>query len=304
MFVYVAGFLIIFVLVILLYPLWRSPKRPLLMGNEAILDEAQVGRSLESENLIRSLSQLEIDFTQGKLNEDDYHRFKLAEEHRLLNLLNSSNAITDPPPRSVQNPLPVKRQWGLILAIGIWIVAGAVGVKSFVYGKISKDQVVTADSAPPAGMVPINPEEMVARLKARLEKDPDDLKGQMMIGRSYMVLERWQEAEVAWKKVLELDERSAMAHASLGEILLRSHPPGEKRIAQEALDHFDKALIGSPQNPSILWARGIALIALGRAAEADTAWTEAYQVISPGTEEAEMLKSALQALRSGKIPPP
>jgi cytochrome c-type biogenesis protein CcmH len=135
-----------------------------------------------------------------------------------------------------------------------------------------------------------------------LDKDPNDVKGQMMLGRSYMVMERWQEAETAWRKVIELDERSSMGHASLGEILLRSHPPGDTQIAKEALEHFDKALIGTPQNPSILWARGIALIALNRPAEADAAWTEAYQMITPGTEESEMLKNALAALRSGKIP--
>ena len=307
MFVYVAALLMAVVLMILLYPLWRSPKRALLMGNEAMRDEERVSRSFEKENLLRSLSQLEIDYTQGKLNADDYHRFKLAEEHRLLNIIDPIDTPTDHSAVSQGAP-PVKRLWGLIIAIGIWIVAGTVGIKSFVYDKISADQSASSNSVPdtatsgPAGMSPINPEEMVARLKARLDKDPNDVKGQMMLGRSYMVMERWQEAETAWRKVIELDERSSMGHASLGEILLRSHPPGDTQIAKEALDHFDKALIGTPQNPSILWARGIALIALNRPAEADAAWTEAYQMITPGTEESEMLKNALAALRSGKIP--
>lgn len=311
MFLYVAACLITLVLVVLLYPLWRSAPRPLLMGNAAIDDEGAVNRSLERENLLQSLSQLEIDFTQGKVNPDDYHRFKLMEEHRLLNLLDlptEKGEIKGATDHKVVGPLAAPRRgrsWGLIMAISIWIVAGTVAVRSTVYEKISRDQAGPAEgSVPSSAMPPINPEEMVARLKARLDKDPNDIQGQMMLGRSFMVLQRWPEAEAAWKKVLELDERSSMAHASLGEILLRSHPPGDKAIAEEALSHFDKALIGSPQNPSILWARGISLIALGRNTEADEAWTAAYQLITPGTEESKMLKSALDALRSGEIAGP
>ncbi len=125
----------------------------------------------------------------------------------------------------------------------------------------------------------------------------------MMLGRSYMVLQRWDDAKTTWQKVLELDERNPTAHASLGETLLRSNRDGDKGIAENALTHFDKALISMPQDPSILWGRGIALIHLSRFAEADEAWTTAYQALSPGTEEANMVKQALEALRSGKLQP-
>lgn len=282
------------------------------MGEEAILDEVQVNRSLEKEGLLKTMSDLEIDYAQGKLHPDDYHRLKLTQEHRLLNLLERSKSSSIPgegftktEPLPTQGAVGPTRKWGLILAIGVWIVAGTVAVSSLVYGKINRTQTASVENnASTPGMPPINPAEMVARLEAKLRNNPNDLKGQMMLGRSYMVLQRWEDAKAAWQKVLELDERNPTAHVSLGEVLLRSNPPGDRQIAEEALTHFDQALISTPQDPSLLWARGIALVTLGRFAETDEAWTTAYQALSPGTEEAEMIKTALEALRSGKIQSP
>ena len=148
---------------------------------------------------------------------------------------------------------------------------------------------------------PINPEEMVARLEERLKENPDDLQGQMMIGRSYMALERWDEAEIAWKKVLELDRRNYTAHYRLGEIILSNPKTGTREEAEEALAHFDKALVSVPQDASILWARGIVLVQLGRTFEADEAWTEAYQYIPRNTESSEMVKKSLEDLRAGRM---
>ncbi len=299
---YLIAFLLIVVLTVLLYPLWRFQSKPLLMGEASLANEAEMGRLLEKENCLRTLSQLEIDHTQGKLDANDYQRLKQTEEHRLLTLLDASQPTDSLP---ISNAPPAKRRWGLIIAIGIWIVAGTVGISSFVHQKISRDQMAASEnSGPPGGMPPMDPVKMVARLEARLKENPNDLDGQMMLGRSYMVLQRWAEAKATWEKVLEMDERNSTAHVSIGEILLRSNEPGNKPIAAEALVHFDKALISAPQDPSILWARGISLIALGRFAEADEAWTTAYQAVSPGTQEATMLKSALEALRSGQIQAP
>jgi len=67
------------------------------------------------------------------------------------------------------------------------------------------------------------------------------------------------------------------------------------------LEHFDKALISMPQEPTILWGRGVALVQLGRFAEAEESWVGVFRALTPGSEESEMVKQALEALRSGKI---
>jgi cytochrome c-type biogenesis protein CcmH/NrfG len=331
-----SGCILAVILIVLLYPLARFAKRPILMGEEAVLDEQQVSLAIEKTALLRTLSELEVHFAQGKMTADDYNRIKLTSEHRLLNIL--EGGATAPAeitgPQAGQPALRASRlvgavgeeaspslvlgdpagrllrpgaraPWGLMLGMGIWIVAGAFGVSTLVHGKISKSQLalqpeeVRGEVAGPTGMP--DPVKMVARLEERLKANPNDLNGQMMLGRSYMVLDRWENAEKTWKKVLEIDERNPTAHASLGEILLRTHAPGDQKIAEQALAHFDKAMISSPQDPSINWGRGVALVQLGRVAEADTAWTETFRALTPGSQEADMVKKALEALRSGKI---
>lgn len=324
MFSILSGFILAVVLIVLLYPLARFAKRPILMGEEAILDEQQVSLSLEKTALLRALSELEVHFAQGKMTADDYNRIKLTSEHQILTLLDQeapavsgttclvgsvgkdttlASVLGDPTGRLLRPG--ARAPWGVMIGMGIWIVAGAFGVSTLVYGKITKSQLasqpeeVSGEVAGPDGMP--DPVKMVARLEERLKDNPNDLNGQMMLGRSYMVLDRWEDAEKTWKKVLEIDERNPVAHASLGEILLRTHAPGDQKIAEQALSHFDKAMISSPQDPSINWGRGVALVQLGRIAEADTSWTEAFRALTPGSQEADMVKKALESLRSGKI---
>jgi len=315
MFSILSGFILAVILIVLLYPLARFSKRPILMGEEAILDEQQVSLSIEKNALLRTMSELEVDYAQGKMSVDDYNRIKITSEHRLLSLLDQlggdglKRSVEGEAPRALPvegaTQAPLNRPWGVMLGMGIWIVAGAFGVFTLVHGKINKNQMasqpveVRGEEAQPTGMP--DPVKMVARLEERLKANPNDLNGQMMLGRSYMVLDRWEDAKKTWEKVLEIDNRNGTAHASLGEILLRSHAPGDKGIAEEALGHFEKAMISAPQDPSINWGRGVALVQIGRIAEAEEAWVETFRALTPGSQEAEMVKKALEALRSGKI---
>ena len=70
-------------------------------------------------------------------------------------------------------------------------------------------------------------DEMVAKLAARLQEQPDDLKGWVMLARTYSILKRYSEAEAAYENVLRLggenagvltDYADAMAMANGGMI--------------------------------------------------------------------------------------
>lgn len=291
------------VIAFLAYPFWRKYQIPLIVGHEASLDEERVDLEIEKQALLKTLSELEVDSARGNIVAADYRRLKLSNEHRLVAVLDRLDVLNQNPARTKGNVLRAPssgRNWLVIPVLGLLISVGAAGIYKLVHFRFEQQQFAAA--AKQGAVPPINPAEMVARLEERLEKNPDDLQGQLMAGRSYMALERWDEAEKAWRKVLELDAKNETAHYSLGEVLIRTNPPGNRAVAEEALDHFDKALIRLPQDPSVLWAKGIALIQLERYPEADEAWTEAFQYIPQGTESSEMVKKALQDLRAGRVP--
>ncbi len=263
----------------------------------------------EKETLVGTLYDLEIDHARGLVTLEDYERLKGEYEHRLVAVLHRLDEVG--PNVSVRVAVPARsigreqalwvRVW-TPFALGALVVGGIILVQSLVEWRISERQLAkAADRTDAPGTPPINPVEMVKRLEKRLKENPDDLQGQIMAGRSYAVLERWDEAKAAWRKVIELDKTNYLAYYGLGEILVRTSHPSDTAAFEEALELFDKALIPLPQDPTILWARGVALVQLRRFPEAYEAWTEAYKGIPPDTDSAKMVKEALQALRAGKL---
>jgi len=301
----------------LIIPFFRKKTLILIQDQAAAIDEEEVNLTIERRTITSSLSELALDFEQGKLPSRDYNQHKLKFEHRLLEVLDRLDQLLK------VNPSKKKKQEGPAqeskakkkeketkqgrawLSIGMLILVmagGSTGTYQLVQWKFEQKSFASDTSGGIPASAPIDPVKMVARLEKKLAEDPDNLQGQMMIGRSYMAMERWDDAERAWRKVLELDPRNYTAHYRLGEILLSDPKTGTREEAEVALGHFDQALVSVPQDASILWAKGIVLLQLGRIAEVDETWAEAFQYIPRGSESSEMVKKALQDLRSGKMP--
>jgi hypothetical protein len=52
----------------------------------------------------------------------------------------------------------------------------------------------------------------------------------------------------------------------------------------------------------VLWYKGVALLRLKQYELTDRSWTEAFQNLNPGTEDAQFVKKALDSLRAGNPP--
>ena len=307
MFAFLITLILVAVIATLTAPLWRgSFSTAPSHASAANVDVERIDLTIEKERLLQALTDLEVDAISGAVADID--RIRDDNRHRLASVLTQLDALaiqTEPAaPSPLLNDVGLHRgaRWRAVILLGVSVLGGSVAVYRGVHWKWEQAQkTTTAGAEIGEPKIPaIDPVAMVARLEERLKKNPDDLQGQIMAGRSYMALSRWEDAQKAWRKVVELDPRNDMAHYNIGEILIRMTPPGDKTVAAEALAHFDQALINLPQEPTILWARGITLVQLGRTAEADEAWTAAYRAIPPNTQAAEMVKQALDELRSGK----
>jgi cytochrome c-type biogenesis protein CcmH len=90
---------------------------------------------------------------------------------------------------------------------------------------------------------------MVGKLEKRLRDEPNDSAGWLMLGRSYLTLERFDEAIVAYDHAHQLDAKNADAALGLGEAMsLRAG--GE--ITSPAAQLFEDALALAPGNPKAL----------------------------------------------------
>lgn len=125
-------------------------------------------------------------------------------------------------------------------------------------------------------------EEMVARLEARLQREPEDVEGWLMLGRSSMVLGRFERAVEAYRRVKQLAPDMRGIDAALGEaIVMRA----EGVVPPAAREAFEAELARNPDDPRARFYLALAheqagefaqaldgYVALGRASAADAPW--------------------------------
>jgi cytochrome c-type biogenesis protein CcmH len=314
MFVIFASLVVLAVLLTLSYPLYRPPTTVIPIGDEAVRKQARIDLAIEKQTLLSSIAELDLDLAQGRLAETDHKRLKAVDEHRLARVLHkidqlppletggtggsqATGAAGDAPPSDLGRVAAA-------FTTAVVIVASAAGIYLYIQGKIGLEAARRAAqsgaSTATAGMP--NPAEMVARLEQRLKENPNDLEGQMMAGRSYMTLQRMDDARKAWTKVLELDPGNYEANYFLGLILLQTTTRDDTAALERALEYFNTALVKVPREPAVLWYKGVVQVHLKNLASADESWTGAFQNLAPGSEDADFVKQALQDLRSGKPP--
>ena len=283
-------------------PFWRKdPTASELIRQEAEEDQERADLSVEREVLLQSIQELDVELAQGRLEQEDYERLKATDEQRLLGVLDrlETLAVTSRPSSSSKQAGKPGSAWGSAIAVSLVVVTLSVGIYSFLQWRtINRLVGIQTDRA---AQLP-DPREMVARLEARLKENPDDVQGQMMAGRSYMVLERTDDAKNAYEKVLALDPRNHEAHYNLGVIMIEERKFDDPKVFEAALKHFDLVLVDRPNAPGVNWYKGLALWYLKRYRETEEFWATAYKNLDPGSQDAEFVKQALAKLRNGETP--
>lgn len=110
---------------------------------------------------------------------------------------------------------------------------------------------------------------MVDKLATKLADRPDDLEGWAILGRSYMALERFDEAAAAFATAASLKPDDAAFAASEGEALVLANGG---LVTPEARDAFEDALHADAKEPRSRFYLGLASIQAGEPRAALAAW--------------------------------
>jgi cytochrome c-type biogenesis protein CcmH len=133
---------------------------------------------------------------------------------------------------------------------------------------------------------------MVDKLEKRLRDEPNDLPGWLMLGRSYVALNRLDDAIVAYDHARQLDGKNVEAAMGLGEAMsLRAG--GE--ITPAAAQLFEEALSMAPDNPKALLYGGFAAAVRGDRALARSRW-QALKALHPPPQIEQMLDARIAEL--------
>ena len=187
---------------------------------------------------------------------------------------------------AVAVPLCRDRQSRMVGALAGVLIAGAAAALYPLWSNWKWNAPAEAQAAGPDVLA------MVAKLETHLREDPKDLAGWLMLGRSYLALERLDDAIVAYDHARKLDADSAEAVLGLGEAMsLRAGG----NITPAAAQLFEQALTLEPGSPKALLYGGFAAAARGDYAVARTRWL-ALKALHPPAEIDQLLDARIAEL--------
>lgn len=160
-------------------------------------------------------------------------------------------------------------------AIALYLYLGKPGLSDQPYASRTFAPQPDASEAENAMAANANIENMLANLAKRLVENPDDLKGWSMLGRSYLALDRNEEALNALNKARELSNNDPVHAAAYAEALLvTSTGPAP----EQAFEIFDAIRKEDPFNPKARYYQGIRLAQAGNVRAAMQEWVDLVAV--------------------------
>jgi cytochrome c-type biogenesis protein CcmH len=183
-FIAIATVMVVIALAWLLWPLLRAGRRP------------TVERHIANATIYRDqFADLDADLKRGIISEAQYVEAKGELERRLLD-----EGRAEGKERSAAT-VGSSRTTAIVVALGVPVVAGLL------YWKLGAPDAFSPIATPQdaahqlsAGQV----EEMVQQLAAKLEKEPDNIEGWVLLAKTYYAMRRFPEATAAYERLNKL----------------------------------------------------------------------------------------------------
>ncbi len=284
----IAGLLVLAALLLVVPPLLGLGRH----GRENV-DHDQVNLVLLREAMV----ELDRDREAGTIGEVQYEQSRMELERRLLEEVNETQQPVD----------AAKPRSGKISAVLV-----ALLVPAFVFGFYlyqGRPDVIAPGNAGGDVVADNTPEGMAARIQGmvssladRLKKNPDDAAGWAMLGRSYIVLERFEDARAALEKAAGLKPDDPQLLADLADSLAMT---SGQSLQGRPTELIRQALNLDPNNQKALWLAGTSAYEQSNYAEALKYWRKLYMMLPEGSETAKTMEGNIaeaQALQQGIDP--
>ena len=228
------------------------------------------------------LAELERDLARGTLSQADYQQARDDFDRRVLEELSE--------PASRAAVAGSGRRIALVLGLLMPLCAGLL------YWQIGSLPGLENGAAPPhAGKVsPEQVEAMVAKLAARLEQAPEDADGWALLGRSYMTMQRYDQAAKAYERATSLIKNNADLYADYADALAMAQG---RRIDGKPLKLVEEALRVDPNHWKALAIAGSAAFERKDYKAAIGYWEKLLARVGPETEFGRSVASNLDEAR-------
>ena len=267
-FLIAAFLLLVLVLVLLLRPFIYSRK-----------DEGTSRRQMNAAIYRDELEKLEAERIAGTINIQEYEMSHAEMRQRLF------QDTTEEDDRATMGS-PAKTMIGIC----IFIILISVGLYIFLGDGVRVAQQV---SQKPVSQEAV--QKMVTEFAAKMEKDPDNLKGWAMLARSYRILGQTQDAAKAYGRAgvyLDSDPELLAEYADTLATIANGNFSGKP------LQLINQALKIDPNNFLALWLSGTASYTSGNYKAAVQTWEKLAKQLPPNTDEARAIQGSIAEART------
>jgi cytochrome c-type biogenesis protein CcmH len=235
-------------------------------------------------------ADLDADLRRGSISQDQYVEARAELERRMLD-----EARVDAPAPA---PAPAARfKTALVLAAAIPIIAGLVYAQLGAPDAFSPLATATRDQHQLTGA---QVEEMTAKLAARLEKEPDNVDGWVMLARTYYSQGQFAQAAGAYEKLTALLPGEPALYADYADALAMAQG---RQIAGKPMELVKKALALDPNQWKALAMAGTEAFERKDFKGAVEYW-ERLRASSAGEPIAQQIQGSIdEARRLGGLPP-
>ncbi|MBP8020836.1 MAG: c-type cytochrome biogenesis protein CcmI [Limnohabitans sp.] len=286
-FLLLALVLTLVVLAVLWRVLWQAT-RPVAQSQEReqVLSHVAVYRE--------QLAELERELAQGSL---DQAGFDLSHQELTQRLLEDA-----PPPQSSAAPTPAtnKRPKLLLAGIAVLIPLMAFSAYFLVGTPMALDPQLSAQAHGDEQLTPERLASMADQLAERLQNEPNNAEGWVMLGRIQRALARYDEADLALQKSLAL-ARNDDVMIERAEVLAQKNNGNFKG---EPWAIINTVLKVDPTHGNALLLAGSAAFSEGRFKEALAYWERVKASLPPASPDAAALAEAIDQARERLGMPP
>ena len=262
---------------------------PFLVRRRLVVESASDPVEDERRSLFRALRDLDEDRAAGRLPEAAFKDLRAETEARavaVLRALERRDGQGDLAAglKEIRAPRPEPRAPGRrVLAAGAAVAVAAVVVAPLLGGALRARDAGTPITGEGGGR------STLAFFEERVGDHPDDLAARLDLAEAYVARGNVKGALHQYVAALEIDPRSAEAHAQVGALLFRL---GRR---EEGLAEVNRALEIDPRYPEALYFRGAILDSVDRDRGAAEAY-RAYLASAPFGAHRDEVRDRLQAL--------
>ncbi len=261
----------------ILFALWFVLPPLLEKSGENETDDLRAANVLVYQDQFK---EMEADLKNGLISEPQYQQDKEELERRLLEDVNAPKI----PARSSAS-VTHKFAYGVGLAIPVGVIAlyFAVGNPKGLSPSLASAEMAAPSSQQQGG--PMNNQQIAAnveRLAKRLEQNPNDAQGWLMLARSYTLMERFADAASAYEHATALNANDASVWADYAEA---SAMANGQQLAGKPTNAINRALQIDPKNQKALDLAGSAAYQAGDYKKAIDYWQKLLNQLPAGSEE-------------------